>query len=260
MKVAILAGGLGTRISKETATKPKAMVKIGNEPILWHIMNYYAHFGFTEFVIALGYKGECIKKWMTKKAKNTEIKNIQLMGTNATEYSIKNETTPDLTVHLVETGQNTPASGRIKRLSPFLGNQTFMLTYCDGLADVDLKALKEFHESHGKLATVIAVKAPSRFGHLFLEDDTVVEFQEKPILKWINGAFFVLNPEVIKYIEDDNTDWEKEALPKLASDKQLMAFRHEGFWQCMDTLKEKLMLEKIWQSGSAPWKTGNQEA
>ena len=255
MKVAILAGGIGSRLFEETSVKPKAMVEIGTRPILWHIMMYYSHFGFNEFVIALGYKGDCIKRWMQEYS-NLNRNIIVKTDTDEVISPNRNEQNqPDWIVRLVDTGQKTQTGGRIKRLAPWLDNQTFMLTWCDGLADVNLQALLKFHQSHGRLATVTAVRPPSRFGHLVLKGDKVVQFNEKPRLDWVNGAFFVLEPAVFDYIEDDNTQWEKEPLKKLANDNQLMAFRHDGFWQCMDTLPEKKLLEKIWYSGNASWKT-----
>jgi glucose-1-phosphate cytidylyltransferase len=254
LKVAILAGGLGTRISEETSNKPKAMVEIGGQPIIWHIMKYYSYFGFKEFVIALGYKGDCITRWMLQKGHVLNSIKMPPKETHALEVSVGNGGRQEWKVHLVDTGQNTLTGGRIKRLAPWLGDQTFMLTWCDGLADVNLHDLLNFHQSHGRLATVTAVRPASRFGHLVLKGDRVIQFKEKPRLDWINGAFFVLEPGVFDYIEDDNTRWETEPLKKLANDGQLMAFRHDGFWQCMDTFKEKRMLEKLWNSGQASWK------
>lgn len=236
MKVAILAGGEGTRLIEETGVKPKPMVKIGGRPVLWQIMKYYSHFGFKEFVIALGYKGEYIKRWVQENCAGVSEQ--------------------DWIIHLVETGQKTQTGGRIKRLAPWLGDQAFMLTWCDGLADVDLDALLKFHRLHGRMATLTAVRPPPRFGHLTLEGDRVIQFKEKPqnAEGWINGAYFVLEPGVFEYIGGDDTQWEREPLESLARDGQLMAYRHTGFWQCMDTLHDKLFLEKLWQSGKAPWK------
>jgi glucose-1-phosphate cytidylyltransferase len=216
-------------------------------------MMYYSQFGFKEFVIALGYKGECIKRWMQKSS---------IPNRNATVKSRRNEVIfhyacgQNWVVHLIDTGQKTLTGGRIKRLAPWLGDETFMLTWCDSVANVDLSALLKFHRSHGRLATVTAVHPPSRFGHLELEEDMVVRFSEKPqtLAEWINGAFFVLEPGVFDYIEGDNTQWEKEPLESLSRDGQLVAYRHTGFWQCMDTLHEKSLLERLWQKGQAPWK------
>lgn len=256
MKVAILAGGAGTRLIEETTMKPKAMVDIGGRPILWHIMMHYSYYGFKEFVIALGYKGEYIKRWMLEYyALNRNI-TVNTSTGDVIYHDKKVHYEPDWIVHLVDTGEETLTGGRIKRLSPWIGDETFMLTWCDGLSDVDLDALLKFHRSHGRLATLTAVRQPSRFGHLVLEADRVIQFKEKPknMGVWINGAFFVLEPGVFDYIEGDNTQWEKEPLEKLARDGQLMAFRHTGFWQCMDTLHEKLLLEELWLKGKAPWK------
>jgi len=256
MKVAILAGGLGTRLSEETVNKPKPMVEIGGRPILWHIMMHYSHFGFKEFLIALGYKGEYIKRWMHEYYslnKNVTVKT----NSNEVIFHDDKQSQASWIVHLVDTGQETLTGGRIKRLAPFIGNQTFMLTWCDAVADIDLQALLKFHRSHGRLATVTAVHPPPRFGHLVLEGNRVTQFKEKPqdAEGWVNGAFFVLEPRVFDYIEGDNTQWEKEPLERLATAGQLMAYRHNGFWQCMDTIHEKQLLEKLWQSGQAPWKT-----
>jgi len=256
VKVAILAGGLGTRLCEETVEKPKALVEIGTYPILWHIMKYYSHFGFNEFVVALGYKGDCITRWMQE---YSSLNRNIVVKTDADEVISPNrneQNQPDWIVRLVDTGQKTQTGGRIKRLVPWLGDQTFMLTWCDGLSDVNLTDLLKFHHSHGRLATLTAVQPPTRFGHLVLEGDQVMQFKEKPQTTdyWINGAFFVLEPEIFDYINDDNTRWEKEPLERLASDGQLTAYRHTGFWQCMDTLPEKLFLEKLWKSGKSPWR------
>lgn len=253
MKVAILAGGIGSRLVEETRMKPKAMVEIGGKPILWHIMMHYSQYGFNEFVIALGYKGEYIKRWM----REYYLLNGNMTVKTGTGEVISYDTNEqEWTIHLVDTGQKTLTGGRIKRLAPWLDDETFMLTWCDGLSNVDLEALLKFHRSHGRLATLTAVRPPSRYGHLVLKEDKVVQFIEKPHITeyWINGAFFVLEPEIFKYIEGDNTMWEKEPLENLAKDGQLMAYRHNGFWQCMDTLHEKKKLEEIWQNGKAPWK------
>jgi len=256
MKVIILAGGVGSRLLEETKVKPKAMVEIGGRPIVWHIMMYYSHFGFKEFIIALGYKGEYIKLWMQQYYRSN--RNITI-NTRTGEIIFHNKSDwncNDWIVHLVDTGQKTQSGGRIKRLASWLGDQTFMLTWCDGLSDVDLSVLLKFHRSHGKLATLTAIRPPARFGHLVLKGDRVVQFLEKPKIteSWINGAFFVLEPGVLDYIEGDETPWERDPLERLAIDGQIMAYRHSGFWQCMDTIHEKKILEKLWQSGKAPWK------
>jgi glucose-1-phosphate cytidylyltransferase len=253
MKVAILAGGFGSRLAEETEIRPKPLVEIGGKPILWHIMMHYAFFGFKHFVIALGYKGEMVKKYMMDYAS---------LNSNLTVHFQTGEVRPhrtfqqDWTVDLIDTGIPTLTGGRIKRLAPYLENEPFMLTWGDGLSDVNLIELLKFHRAHGKLATLTAVRPPARYGHLELKGDQVAVFSEKPQLGegWINGAFFVCEPGVFDYIEGDSTQWEKEPLERLAADGQLMAFRHSSFWQCMDTLREKHILEKLWESGKAPWK------
>lgn len=254
MKVAILAGGVGSRLAEETELKPKPMVEIGGKPIIWHIMMHYAHYGLTDFVIALGYKGEVIKKYMLDYAAlSCDLK----VNTKTGLVSLQGDPAFDWNVDLVDTGMNTQTGGRIKRLSHLIGNETFMLTWGDGVSDIDLNALLSFHRSHGKLATLTAVRPTARFGHLDLDGEKVVEFSEKPQTRegWINGAFFVLEPEVFEYIDGDATSWEKEPLEILARQGQLMAYKHTSFWQCMDTLREKKYLESLWESGAAPWKT-----
>jgi len=258
MKVAILAGGLGTRISEETETKPKPMVEIGGRPILWHIMMYYSHYGFNNFAIALGYKGEVIKKYMVDYCSLNSNLTVNLKTGIVERHGGYNH---DWTVDLADTGITTNTGGRIKRLAPYMGNQTFMLTWGDGVSDVNLHDLLAFHRSHGKLATLTAVRPPARFGHLELDGDRITEFSEKPQTQegWINGAFFVLEPEIFNYIDGDDTQWEKEPLERLAQDGQLMAYQHTSFWQCMDTLRDKRLLESLWQSGNAPWKIWEEE-
>jgi glucose-1-phosphate cytidylyltransferase len=253
MKVAILAGGAGSRLAEETQIKPKPMVEIGGQPILWHIMRHYAHYGFKDFVIALGYKGEIIKKYMVDYCALHSNLKINL-GTGA--VTMNGGYKPDWTVELIDTGISTMTGGRIKRLAPHLGNETFMLTWGDGVSDVNLHDLLAFHRSHGKLATLTAVRPPARYGHMIFEGHRVAQFTEKPqtVEGWINGAFFVLEPGIFDYIEDDSTQWEREPLENLARDGQLMAYCHSSFWQCMDTLREKHILETLWQSGKAPWK------
>lgn len=253
MKVAILAGGVGSRLSEETVIKPKPMVEIGGRPILWHIMMHYSHYGYKNFVIALGYKGEVIKKYMVDYCSLNSDLTVQL---NTGEVKLHSEVTTDWTVDLIDTGIATLTGGRIKRLAPHLGNETFMLTWGDGVADVDLDALLKFHRSHGRLVTLTAVHPPARFGHLEVDGERIAEFSEKPQTRegWINGAFFVAEPGVMDYIEGDDTQWERGPLERLAKDGQLMAFRHSSFWQCMDTLRDKVLLEELWQTGKAPWK------
>lgn len=254
MKVAFLAGGLGTRISEETENKPKPMVEIGGQPILWHIMMHYYQYGFKDFAVALGYKGSVIKKYMV---------DYCALNSNLTVGFRNGEVKPhggyelDWNVDLIDTGLTTNTGGRIKRLAPYVGRETFMLTWGDGVSDINLHDLLAFHRSHGKLATLTAVRPPARFGHLDLDGNQIYEFSEKPQTKegWINGAFFVLEPEIFDYIDGDDTQWEKSPLEKLAKDGQLMAYKHDGFWQCMDTLRDKNRLESLWASGNAPWKT-----
>jgi len=254
MKVAILAGGVGSRLSEETVLKPKPMVEIGGEPILWHIMRHFDTFGYREFAIALGYKGEYIKKFMVDYGSLSGSLTVDMARGDVKAHG---KVPLEWKVDLVDTGQSTLTGGRIKRLQPYLGNEPFMLTWGDGVSNVDLDRLLEFHRSHGKLATVTAVRPAARFGRLELESDRVVEFTEKPQLGegWINGAFFVLEPAIFDYIEGDSTQFEHEPLERLAAEGQLMAYKHEGFWQCMDTLRDKVMLEKMWQNDQAPWKT-----
>lgn len=258
MKVAILAGGLGTRLAEETETKPKPMVEIGGRPILWHIMMHYSHYGFKEFAIALGYKGEVIKKYMADYCSLNSNLTVNLQSGRIKKHGGYN---PDWTIDLVDTGGRTNTGGRIKRLAPYLGNETFMLTWGDGVTNLNLHDLLAFHRSHGKLATLTAVRPPARFGHLELDGNQIVEFSEKPQTRegWINGAFFVLEPQVFDYIDGDDTQWEKEPLERLAKEGQLMAYRHNSFWQCMDTVRDKKSLESVWESGNAPWKTWEEE-
>lgn len=253
MKVAILAGGKGSRLAEETEVKPKALIEIGGRPILWHIMRHYAHHGFNEFMIALGYKGEMIKKYMVDYCCLNSDLTVHLQ---TGEVKIRDGYKPNWTVELVDTGIPTMTGGRIKRLAPHLGDETFMLTWCDGVSNVDLNELLAFHRSHGKLATLTAVRPPARYGHLVFEGDRVAEFNEKPQIGegWINGAFFVLEPGVFDYIDGGDTMWEREPLEGLSRDGQLMAYRHSSFWQCMDTLREKYILESLWESGNPPWK------
>jgi glucose-1-phosphate cytidylyltransferase len=253
MKVAILAGGVGTRLAEETTVRPKPMVEIGGKPILWHIMKHYDVHGFREFVIALGYKGEEIKKFIVD---YSHLQSDLTVGLRKGVVRRHGNHTPDWTVHLVDTGAPTLTGGRIKRLAPYVGNETFMLTWGDGVSDVDLRKLLAFHRSHGKLATVTTVRPTARFGHLTFDGDRVVAFSEKPQTAegWINGAFFVLEPAVFDYIAGDQTQWEREPMERLAAEGQLMAYRHTGFWQCMDTLRDKKLLQELWESGKPPWK------
>lgn len=253
MKVAILAGGVGSRLSEETVIKPKPMVEIGGKPILWHIMMHYSYYGFKDFVIALGYKGEVIKKYMVDYCSLNSNLTVNLQNG---DVKVHNATIQDWKVDLIDTGISTLTGGRIKRLAPYLSEGTFMLTWGDGVSDINLHDLLKFHRSHGKLATLTAVHPVARFGHLDLNEDRVVEFSEKSQTRegWINGAFFVLEPGIFDYIESDQTQWERGPLENLARDGQLMAYKHNSFWQCMDTLRDKVLLEELWQSQNAPWK------
>lgn len=254
MKVVILAGGFGTRLSEETVVRPKPMVEIGGKPILWHIMNLYAAYDVKEFIIALGYKGESIKEYFLNfYAFNNDI-SIDLASGKTT---IHDGNQPNWKIHLVDTGLHTQTGGRLKRLKQWLGDDdTFLFTYGDGVADLDIEAVVKFHHSHGKLATVTTVRTPARFGRIAFEGDSICNFYEKPQSGegWINGGFFVLNSKAIDYIEGDDIPWEKEPLEGLAQDGQMMGYRHYGFWSCMDTLREKNYLEELWTSKKAPWK------
>jgi glucose-1-phosphate cytidylyltransferase len=253
MKVAILAGGLGSRLQEETTIRPKPMVEIGGKPILWHILNIYAAHGFEEFVVALGYKGESIKDYFLNfYALNNDL-TVDL-GSGAANVHRGNG--PAWKIHLVDTGPTTQTGGRVGRLRQHLRDGTFMLTYGDGVADLDLRKLLEFHRSHGKLATVTAVRPPSRFGSFILDGPRITRFEEKPQTGegWINGGFFVLEPGVLDLIEGDDTVWERGPMEKLAAAGELMAYRHDGFWQAMDTLRERRLLEELWASGKPPWR------
>jgi len=254
MKAIILAGGLGTRLSEETTVRPKPMVEIGGKPILWHIMNIYAAYDVTEFIIALGYKAEVIKEYFLNfYAFNNNI-SIDLVNGKTT---IHDGNQPNWKIHLVDTGLHTQTGGRLKRLQKWLAeDETFLFTYGDGVADLDIDAVVKFHHSHGKLATVTTVRTPARFGRIGFEGDKICDFHEKPQSGegWINGGFFVLNSKVIDYIDGDDIPWETEPLVGLAKDDQMMGYRHYGFWSCMDTLREKNFLEDLWASKKAPWK------
>ena len=253
MKVAILAGGVGSRLAEETVIKPKPMVEIGGLPILLHIMRYYAHYGFRDFVIGLGYKGEVIKKYFSE---HDSSHASSIVGSGGGRTSRPGGDAPDWTVELIDTGRDTQTGGRLKRLAPFLDEETFLLTWGDGVSTVDLYELIAFHRSHGKLATLTAVRPPARFGRLELDGNRVAEFCEKPRNheSWINGAFFVLERAVLDLIEGDACQFERGPLPSLARRGELMAYRHEGFWQCMDTVCDKAQLEHMWAGGRAPWK------
>ena len=255
MKVVILAGGLGTRISEESHLKPKPMIEIGERPILWHIMKIYSKYGFNEFVICLGYKGYSIKEYFAHYFLHES--DITFDFRNKNERLIHHHSAEPWSVTLVGTGGDTMTGGRVKRVQEYIGNETFMLTYGDGVSDVDIRALYEFHKSHGKLATVTSIQPPGRFGALNLDSDNQVHgFEEKPKGDgaWVNGGFFVLEPAVLDYISGDSVVLEKEPLEGLANDEQLVAFKHSGFWQSMDTLRDKNHLDDLWKRGSAPWK------
>jgi glucose-1-phosphate cytidylyltransferase len=253
MKVAILAGGLGTRLSEETAYKPKPMVEVGGRPLLWHIMKTYAAYGFTEFVIALGYKGEVIKDYFINYSMRARSLTVKL---GSGEITFHNGDCEDWTVHLLDTGLNTGTGGRVKRLAQFIGKETFMLTYGDGVSNIDVCNLVQHHRQHGKLATVTAVRPPARFGSIVFDGDLVSHFAEKPQLGegWINGGFYVLEPDVFDLIQGDATLWEAEPMETLAHTGELAAYRHDSFWQCMDTLRDLRLLESLWADGKAPWK------
>ncbi len=255
MKAIILAGGLGSRLSEETVLHPKPMVEIGGRPILWHIMNIYAAHDVNEFLIALGYKAEVVKQYFLNfYALNNDVSIDLATGDTVIQ---KNGRQPNWKVHLVDTGLYTQTGGRLKRLRGWLEeNETFMFTYGDGVADIDIRALLAFHQSHEKLATVTTVRSPARFGRIRFDGHRIVEFYEKPEASegWINGGYFVLNTKVIDYVDGDDTVWEAEPVVRLARDGELVGYRHEGFWSCMDTLKEKKFLEELWNSGSPPWK------
>ena len=253
MNVVILCGGLGTRLREETEVRPKPMVEIGGRPILWHIMRGYATHGFNEFVLALGYKSDVIKRYFLD---YYHLQSHLTVSLTSGSVIARDEGREDWTVHLVDTGLGTQTGGRVRRLAPWLGGQTFMLTYGDGVSDVNLADLLRFHRQHGRLATVTAVRPPARFGGLSLDGDRVSEFSEKSQVTegWINGGFFVIEPGVLDYIEGDETILEREPLERLAADGQLVGYRHHGFWQCMDTLRDLRLLEDLWESGKAPWK------
>ena len=252
MKVIILAGGFGTRLAEYTETIPKPMVPIGGKPILWHIMQRYASFGHNDFYIALGYKAEVIKEYfLTLNPKNSDFsKELYTV-----KVSTHNSSDMDWNVTLMDTGKDSMTGGRLKRLESFIGNEPFLLTYGDGLADLDIARLVEFHKNHGKMVTVTAVHPVARFGELKIDGDCVKSFKEKPQVTrgWINGGFFVCQPQFFDLIQDDQTVLEAEPLEQVASMGELIAYKHEGFWQCMDTRRDKDLLEELWQSGKASW-------
>ncbi|PYX69172.1 MAG: glucose-1-phosphate cytidylyltransferase [Acidobacteria bacterium] len=253
MRVIILAGGFGTRLSEETSVSPKPMLEIGGKPMLWHIMSIYASHGFKDFLVACGYKGEVIKQYFHSFLVHNSDLFINLKNGSC---NVANSAVPDWQIGVVDTGLNTLTGGRLLRLKNLIGDQTFMVTYGDGLADVNIKSLVAFHRGHGKLATISAVSPIARFGRLELNGDRVAQFAEKRQTGegWINGGFFVFEPGVLDYIDDDQTSLEGKPLENLAAESQLMAYRHRGFWHPMDTMRDKQYLESLWASGKAPWK------
>lgn len=252
MKTVILAGGLGTRLAEESASKPKPLVEVGEHPILWHIMNIYASHGFREFVVALGYKGEMIKYFFLNYHRLRNDLTIELKDGRV---EVHNAIREDWRVHLIDTGLNTLTGGRLKRLQSQLGGETFMMTYGDGVADIDIPAALAFHRKMGRLATVTAVRPPARFGGLQFDGDLVSTFSEKPQTGegWVNGGFFILEPGVFDYLDSDQTSFEREPLERLAAEGQLAIYRHPGFWQCMDTLRDVRYLNDLWAGGNPPW-------
>ncbi|MCD6298465.1 MAG: glucose-1-phosphate cytidylyltransferase [Deltaproteobacteria bacterium] len=253
MKAVILAGGLGTRISEETHLKPKPMVEIGGKPILWHIMKIYSAYGINEFIICLGYKGYVIKEYFANYFLHMSDVTFDLCKN---KMKVHNNHCEGWQVTLVDTGENTQTGGRLKRVQPYLNNEKFCFTYGDGVADVNISELIKFHKSHNLMATLTTVQPPGRFGALNIDGDIVTAVEEKPKGEggWINGGFFILEPEMIKYILGDSTFWEREPMENLAKDGQLVAYKHDGFWHPMDTLRDKKYLEELWNSGRAPWK------
>jgi glucose-1-phosphate cytidylyltransferase len=255
MKVVLLAGGLGTRLSEETVLKPKPMVEVGGMPILWHIMKIYANYGYNDFAVALGYKGDVIKEFfMNYKLHKSDM----VVNLRAGNVDYHNDLSEDWNVGLYSTGDSSLTGGRLLRLKKlFIPGDTFMLTYGDGVANVDINALVAFHKSHGKIATLTAVRPPARFGSIVMDGNGVIaEFKEKPQIGegWINGGFFVFNYDVFDYLESDETILEREPLENLCKDQQLVAYQHSEFWQCMDTIRDRDYLNNIWQEGKAPWK------
>jgi len=254
MKVVVLAGGLGTRLAEETDRIPKPMIEIGGWPILWHIMKHYACYGFREFIIALGYRGEVIKKFFLEHSSMQGNLTIDMKTGRVTK---KDEVKENWLVHLVETGLESSTGGRIKRVREYIGNERFLMTYGDGVSNVNLNALLATHEKNHGVVTLTAVRPPARFGGLIFDGDLIAQFTEKPQIGegWINGGFMVMEPAIFDYIKNDATNLEAEVLEQLASEGQLAAYHHEDFWQCMDTLRDKKLLEGLWQQGNAPWKT-----
>jgi glucose-1-phosphate cytidylyltransferase len=253
MKIVILCGGLGTRLAEETEVKPKPMVEVAGRPILVHIMKHYAYYGHKEFYIALGYKGDVIKHYFMDYASLSSNLTVDLYSGQFQRHGNGIE---DWTIHLIDTGTDTSTGGRLKRLEPWLKDSTFMITYGDGVSNVDLHRLVAFHRTHGRIGTVTAVRPPARFGGVLFDGDLVANFTEKPQIGegWINGGFFVFEPGIFDYLEGDRSSLEMNGLETLAVDRQLAAYKHEDFWQCMDTLRDKYLLERLWQEGRAPWR------
>jgi glucose-1-phosphate cytidylyltransferase len=254
MKVVILAGGLGTRLAEETEVKPKPMVEVGEKPILWHIMKHYAHYGFNEFIVALGYKGEFIKRFFIE---YSTLNGSFSMDMKTGKMITRQRLPEDWLVHLVDTGLESSTGGRIGRVRNYIGDERFLMTYGDGVSNVNLRALIATHEKNQRLVTLTAVRPPARFGGLIFDGDLVSRFMEKPQVGegWINGGFMVMEPKIFDYIPYDSTNLEVDVLEKLSAEGQLAAYRHEDFWQCMDTLRDKKLLEGLWLQGNAPWKT-----
>ncbi|MCP3981368.1 MAG: glucose-1-phosphate cytidylyltransferase [bacterium] len=252
MKAVILAGGMGTRISEETSVRPKPMVEIGGKPILWHIMKIYSHHGIRDFVICCGYLGYVIKEYFANYFLHNSDVTFDMTNN---DMQVHQNTAEPWRVTLVDTGDNSGTGGRLRRVRPHLGDEDFCFTYGDGVADVDVTRLVQFHRESGRMATLTAIQAPSRFGVLSFDDDAIEGFQEKPSRGgWINGGFFVLSTKVIDYIESDETHWEHSPMRKLVSERQVSAYKHRGFWQSMDTLRDRNLLEGLWKSKQAPWK------
>ncbi len=253
MKAVILAGGLGTRISEESHLKPKPMIEIGGRPILWHIMKIYSHYGINDFVICLGYRGYVIKEYFANYFLHMSDVTFDI---SENRMEVHQQYAEPWRVTLVDTGQETLTGGRLKRVREYVGNESFCFTYGDGVADIDVGKLIQFHRSQRSLATLTAIQPPGRYGAVSIDDTRVLSFAEKPEGDgaWINGGFFVLEPGAIDYIQGDQTSWESDALVRLARDGKLSGYKHAGFWQAMDTLRDKNQLEDLWQSGKAPWK------
>jgi len=254
MKVVLLAGGFGTRISEESHLKPKPMIEIGEKPILWHIMKQYSHFGFNEFIICAGYKQTSIKEWFANYFIHTS--DITFDFSKGNEIVVHNKHSEPWKVTIVDTGLNTMTGGRLKRVKNYIGDETFFMTYGDGVSNIEIQELLDFHKKHGKLATITTVQPEGRFGYIELDDNKIISFREKSKhdTGWINAGFMVLEPAVLDYIKDDTIMFEKEPMERIASEDQMMSFKHTGFWQCMDTLRDKEKLEKLWTDGKAPWR------